>query len=276
MKRYIFSNATVLGFSFVVLGIGVSEFAWAQDKNGKNVAIPAGGGAFVTLTDGGVTVSVNSFGRAGQPTPACAAIGTGFNIDEPGTSVLCEHTDFFSTGGPVKTVSPSGGCTITNPITADAPNHATSTVQCGDCTMDFDQTVDDTLKAWTTVVAVTGCPLACYYSYTDYDVHGFADNGGVFHPAEGGFLGQFVVRNNGILPDVHYLFTDQSAAVHWDQREFPGVRTFIEGLTMCTDLSDGPPTFVGDWTGALQYSFDPVGDATVSYSHRRDDTVPFP
>jgi hypothetical protein len=258
----------------IALGIGAGAPVWAQDKSDTKTATPAGAGPFVTLIDGGVSVSVNSYGRAGQPSPLCAFVGTGFSIDEP-DSVLCEHTDFFSSGGPVRAVGPTA-CTVVNEITADAPNHATSTVQCGDCTLDFDQTADDTAKAWTTIVGVTNCTLACYYSYTDYDVHGFQNNDGVFHAGEGGFLGQFVVRNAGLMPDVHYLFTDQAGAVHWDEREFPGVRTFIEGLTTCADLSDAPPTFNGDWTGALQYTIDPPGDGYISYSHSRDDTVPIP
>ena len=106
-------------------------------KDGKNnIFGPAGVGTFVTLTDGDVTVSVNSFGQAGN-TSACGGFGFGFSVGEA-DSVLCAHLDFLSTGGPVKPISPApaGVCTVISPVTADAANHATSEVQCGDCVLD--------------------------------------------------------------------------------------------------------------------------------------------
>lgn len=252
---------------------------WAVDKsdmpNGNGATTPGG---IVTLTDGGVTVAVNSFGRAGQTSSACAGVGAGFRIDEV-DSVLCEHTDFIAMPTAVRAVDATSGCTVVNPITADAANHATSTVQCGDCTIDYDQLVDDASKAWYTTVTLTGCTSSCFYTYTDYDVHGFPNNGASWHADEGGFLGQIVVRNNQIMPDVHYLLTDQSGASTWEMGEFPTLQTKLSSLAACAALANGPTPFVGDFTGALHYNLaagSVDGSIAIAYSHGRDDSTVFP
>src|SRR5262249_13537734 len=148
-----------------------------EKKDGKLLPAPNGVLATVTLNDGGVTVIVDSYGRAGHNSAGCGlGVPGGFAVDED-FSVLCLHTDYFSTGGAVQSINPTT-CAVINPITIDpkAANHATSAVQCGDCRFDFDQTVSDLTKNWSTTVAVSGnkCILGCYYSYNDYDVHGFA------------------------------------------------------------------------------------------------------
>lgn len=224
--------------------------------------------AIATLTGGDASVAIDDFGRAGQTSPGCGGIGAGFQVGEPGTSVLCEHTDFFSAGGAVTKISPAG-CTVTSALLADAPGHATSAVTCGACTFSFDQTVDDG-GVWTTVVTIDGCDVGCYYAYTDFDVHGFANNRGSYHADEG----RFVVQNQTAVPEVHYYFGDGSGAApdHWAQGEFPTVRTFLEGATSCQDLPDAPPIYVGDWTSAIQYN----GATTVTYAHGRDDASEIP
>src|SRR5262249_47749522 len=121
-------------------------------------------------------------------------------------------------------------------------------------------------------VTISNCDAACYYSYTDYDVHDFSNNDAIFQPGGGGFLGQFVVRNATLSPDVHYLFTDLTFADHFEMRAYPGLRALLLSAQQCTDLADAPSTFNGDFTGALQFN----APAFVNYSHGRDDTTIFP
>jgi len=262
-------------FAALLLCLCLGLSAWAQKKDGNILPAQDGVLATVTLADGGVAVIVDSFGRAGHNSPGCGlGVTGGFAVDEA-DSVLCLHTDFFSTGGAVQNINPTN-CGVINQITVDpkAANHATSAVQCGDCRFDFDQTVSNDTKNWTTLVAVSGnnCTLGCYYSYNDYDVHGFANNNGSFQTGAT-TLGQFVVRNGSIMSEVHYLFSDQSTAIHWIQDSYPTVLTGLSALTSCVDLTDSPPTFVGDWTAALQF---PAGSTAISYSLGRDDTTSYP
>lgn len=133
-------------------------------------------------------------------------------------------------------------------------------MQCGACVFNFDQTVAATGTSsgvWSTTVNVTGCNLACYYSYQDYDIHNFANNESAWHPGEGGFLGQFVVHNEVIGPAIHYLFTDNSGPAHREQDNYQAVQNRIAqfhadgyGTQSCRDLFDtfqGNRRHVGEW-----------------------------
>lgn len=224
----------------------------------------------VTLTSSNTSVQVDSFGRAGS-----FYMGTGFRSGPAQPVQMYEHTDFFSTGGAVQAIEPNalGGCAVTMPILADTPDHATSQVNCGDCTFDFDQSVDGVAGTWTTLVTASGasCTIACYYSYTDYDIYGSNNNGGSWHATNP--TPRFVVRNEMTSPTVHYLFSDLSGSDHWQQADYgAGLRGAIGTAMTCPTLTDTPLTAAPiDWTGALQFS-----TQTVSYSHGRDDTVSYP
>ncbi|MBI1746281.1 MAG: hypothetical protein HYR55_06800 [Acidobacteria bacterium] len=258
------------------LSVGLS----AQDKGDPNGVIHPDGAAtpddVVTLSGFGISVSVNSFGRAGHASAGCAGIGQGFKIHET-QSQLCEHTDFISTTGGRPVTIDSPACTIIERITLEnpeSPMYASSALACGDCLVHFEQIIDPD-AGWVTNVGISGCRPGCYYSYTDYDVNGFGNNGGSWHAREEGGLGQFVIRNNVTSPDVHYLFTDLSNATRWQQGEYPTVRNLILGFSGCGDLSNAPALFNGDWTGALQYGFT-GSPSSFSYRHGRDNTVIFP
>ncbi|MBI1748646.1 MAG: hypothetical protein HYR55_18975 [Acidobacteria bacterium] len=233
--------------------------------------------SFVTLTDGEVTVSINSYGQAGR-TLDCDGFGDGFKVGTE-TSVLCQHMDFLFYEGSVKPIT-EVDCQVINPIFRDAPSHATSAVNCGGCIVGFDQTVSGAEGRWTTQVTISGCAAQCYYTYTDYDVLTTRNNDGSWQLDQGGFLGQYVVRNNSTNPDVHFLFTDASGAAHWFQAEYSLVRDTLAGFVSCADLDDTRPLLQNaDWTAAFQYNLGsrlPEGGITISYSHGRNDAVPYP
>jgi hypothetical protein len=198
-------------------------------------------------------------------------------------SQLYEYETFFSAdGGPVREITPTN-CSIApgGDITLDPtdPTHATSSVICGNCTFFFDHTVSDVTGTWTTIITSSGCNVSCLYAYTDYDIYTSSGvpNDASFQSGGGGFTGQFVVRNSVTMPEVEYLFVDQTGASHWQQDPYPTLRSLLLGLQACTDLSDNPPTMsMSDYTGAFQYTIDPPGDAFVVQVHSRDDTTPFP
>src|SRR5262249_3005828 len=162
-----------------------------------------------------------------------------------------------SAGGfPITEISPAGGCAIINPIVALTPEHGISTVQCGPCTIDFDHYLwgAGTAGAWDTTVYINGCDVPCYYSYTDYDVNGPPNNDGSFQSSVPP-LGQFVVRNNTVVPTMKYLFRDIFSAAHWMQGTYPTIRNAIAMLSLCRDLPDNPFFLPNtDWTGAIQYT----------------------
>jgi len=242
---------------------------------------PGGAGTVVRLSDGGVRVWVDSFGRAGATDDCLPAIGEGF-MARTEYSVLCRHLDFFSAGGRVLAIRNSN-CDISVPVTALADNYAYSIVQCGEpkqgnCLFIFEQFVDGPTETWYTNVYSTGCALDCYFSYTDYNVYTYFDNNASWQPGAGGYRGQFVVRNIDFKPDnMKFLFTDLSGAMGWSQQEYPMLLDFIDNPLepLCRDLPPAATAFNGDWTGALHYRFtdvDPTAYTVISYSHGRDRT----
>src|SRR5262249_54040469 len=152
---------------------------------------------------GNVAVDVDSFGRSGhgpdQP-------GAGFDVGEGPlfpNSVLYQHADYISIGGAGMQVNPVN-CRIVTAITLDPSdsNHATSSVECGPigsgCVIGFDQRISTVAAGageWRTTVDFTSCAaVACYYTYTDFDVHGFANNESVVKDRGDGFFA-FVDHN---------------------------------------------------------------------------------
>lgn len=247
-------------------------------------------GPVATIFELDTSVSVDSFGRAGSR----RAIGSGLKITAK-ENVLYEHQDYISVGGAVMPISPET-CQIVDEITPvpGLADHGNSSVQCGPCRINFHHATEGvSLNGWFTLITIIGCQPSCYYAYTDYDVHGFMNNGAAWHPGEGvepDALGQFVVRNNLIDPNVHYLYSalptiasidPTTQATHFMQGEYPTVREFIGSSTSCRNLPDAPVMFPnGDWSSALQYEFTRIGTEDnpliVRYAHRRDDAVPFP
>jgi len=286
---------------FTTLALCLSLAAWAQatadeptlpepsvKADPENLPEPDGAGGFITMVDGPARVSVNAFGRAGQTSPGCAGVGTGFIMDTP-DSVMCEHTDFLSTGGQVMAIN-EANCQVLTPATLVNPQHAISSVVCGTCQVNFHHALDGIGgQTWQTAISIYEnggpCRSGCYYTYTDYDVNGFSNNGGSWRPGPAGSpYGQFLVRNNVVMPGVKFMLSDASfdgprASSH-GQGEFPSVRTQISGFQQCLPLSNGPATFSGDWTGALMYRFAGPGTEEqphiIRYNHSRNDALAFP
>lgn len=267
MKKFLLAS--------LACAVSGSIAAYAVEKGSKKIGDtePAGVADYVVVQDGTTTAVPNSFGRTGHG----LSVASGFAVNET-ESVLFQYETYFSAdGGPVKRIDPTN-CAVASAIALDPtdPTHATSSVTCGACTFNFDHKVNGTLGTWTTSITSSGCAVGCLYGYTDYDVHSDTNNESSFQAGGGGFTGQFVDHHQTIMPDVHYLYIDQTGANHWQQGQWPTILNLISGFQACTDLGDTPATFMGDFTSAFQYTISPPGDAAVTFIHSRDDTSTIP